>query len=67
MEFGTTQLSFVVPDADVVAGWLEGVPGDVEPGAAGEELVGVFPRLQEIDKVFELSRIFRDITKESRL
>ena len=31
----------VVPDPDVVAGLGVGVPGDVEPAGAGEELVGV--------------------------
>lgn len=33
-------ISFVISDADVVAGWGEGVPGDVEPATAGEELLG---------------------------
>jgi len=31
-----------------MAGWSEGVPGDVEPAAAGEELVGELPGLEEI-------------------
>jgi hypothetical protein len=29
---------FVIPKADVVAGWGDGVPGDVEPAGAGKEL-----------------------------
>ena len=40
--------------------WLgEGVPGDVEPACAGQELVGVFPVLEELHKFGELRRIFR--------
>ena len=41
---------FVVPDADVVAGSGEGVPGDVEPGGAGKELVGEVVMAKEVDK-----------------
>ena len=46
--------SFVVPDADVVAGRGEGSPGDVEPAGAGEELVGALVRLQELHETVEL-------------
>ena len=41
---------FVVPDADVVAGSGEGVPGDVEPGGAGKEFVGEVVMAKEVDK-----------------
>ena len=41
-----------------MAGWGEGVPGDVEPAAAGEELVGELPGLEEIDQALELGRVF---------
>ena len=51
-------LCFIVPEADVVAGRGEGVPGDVKPGGAGEELVGEVVVAEEVDKALELSRIF---------
>ena len=51
--------SLVVPDADVMPRDAEGVPGDVEPAIAGEELVGVGVCLQEIDQALELSRVAR--------
>ena len=41
-----------------MAGRGEGVPGDVEPAAAGEELVGELPGLEEIDQALELGRVF---------
>ena len=41
-----------------MAGRGEGVPGDVEPAAAGEELVGELPGLEEIDQPLELGRVF---------
>ena len=47
----------VVPDADEVAGRGEGVPRDVKPTRAGEELVGVLARLQERDEALELGRV----------
>ena len=37
---GTFVSLFVVAEADVMAGWAEGIPGEVEPGGGGEELVG---------------------------
>ena len=37
----------------------EGSPGDVEPTRAGEQLVGIFPVLQEVHEHRELRRIFR--------
>ena len=50
-------LSFVVTDADEVAGRCEGGPGDVEPAGAGEELVGVSTTAEERDKTLELLRV----------
>ena len=47
----------VVPNPDEVAGCAEGVPGDVEPAGAGEELVGVLAGLQERDETLELGRV----------
>ena len=41
-----------------MAGRGEGVPGDVKPGGAGEELVGEVVVAEEVDKALELSRIF---------
>ena len=49
---------FVVAEADVVAGWGEGIPGEVEPDAGGEELVGEVVVAEEVDEALELSRIF---------
>ena len=49
----------VIPDADEVAGWGEGIPGDVEPAVAGEELVGESVGLQEGDEAVELGRVLR--------
>lgn len=49
----------VIPDADVTAGLGEGVPGEVKPGGAGEELVGKVVGLEEVDEALELSRVFR--------
>ena len=46
-------LSLVVSDADEVPRRTEGRPGDVEPGAAREELVGVLARLQELHQLPE--------------
>ena len=48
----------VVAEADVVAGSSEGIPGDVEPGGASEELVGQGVVLEEVDETLELSRVF---------
>ena len=42
-----------------MAGSGKGVPGDMEPVGAGEELVGEGVGLEEVDKALELSRIFR--------
>ena len=50
-------LLLVVIDADEVAGWSEGRPGDVEPAGAGEELVGQGVGLQERDQALELGGI----------
>ena len=36
----------------------EGVPGDVEPGGAGEELVGEGVGFEEVDEALELGGIF---------
>ena len=49
---------FVVAEVDVVAGRGVGVPGDVEPGGASEELVGEVVVAEEVDEALELSRIF---------
>lgn len=51
--------SLIVPDADVMPRDAEGVPRDVEPAIAGEELVGVGVCLQEIYQALELSRVAR--------
>ena len=50
-------LLLVVAEADEVAGHGGGVPGDVEPGRAGQELVGVFTTAQKVDQALELRRV----------
>ena len=42
-----------------MAGLGEGVPGDVEPGGAGEELVCEGIGFEEVDETLELSWILR--------
>ena len=51
--------SFVITDADIVAGLGERIPGDVEPAVAGEELVGVLADFEELHESSELRRVFR--------
>ena len=51
--------SLVIADFDVVTGSGEGVPGDVKPAIARQELVGVFAFLQELHQSVELLRVFR--------
>ena len=50
-------LLLVVPYPDEVAGRGCGVPGDVEPAGAGQELVGLFTTAQEVDEALELPRV----------
>jgi len=49
--------SFVVAEADEVAGGGEGRPGDVEPAGAGQQLVGIGAGAEEIDQALELARV----------
>ena len=42
-----------------MAGRGEGIPGDVEPGGGGQELVGKLPVSEEVDQCMELRRVFR--------
>ena len=42
-----------------MTGWREGIPGDVEPAIACEQLVGVFADLQEFNEIPELRRVLR--------
>jgi len=51
--------SFVIPDADEVAGCGEGVPGEVEPAIAGEELIGEGVLAKKLHKSQELRGIAR--------
>jgi len=59
IEINIFLLSFVIAEADEVAGLGEGDPGDVEPGGARQELVGVGAGLEEIHEALELGRILR--------
>ena len=47
----------VVPDANEVAGRMEGRPRDVEPAGAGQELVGQGVGFQERDQALELGGV----------
>ena len=49
---------FVVAEPDIVARLDEGVPGDMEPAVAGEQLVGEGVGFKEVDEALELLRIF---------
>ena len=49
----------VVPYSDKVAGLGEGVPRDVEPAGAGEELVGEGVMAQEVDEALKMSGVAR--------
>ena len=51
--------SFVITYSDVVAGRRKGIPGDVEPAIASEQLVGVFADLQEFYEIPELRGVLR--------
>ena len=42
-----------------MTGWREGIPGDVEPPIACEQLVGVFADLQEFNEIPELRGVLR--------
>ena len=41
----------------MMSGLGKGLPGDMEPAVAGQELVGIFPRFEEIHQSLELIRI----------
>ena len=49
----------IVPYPDLSAGLAEGVPRDVEPVEAGEQLVGVLAGLEEVHEALELLRVHR--------
>ena len=49
----------IVPYPDLSAGLAEGVPRDVEPVTAGEQLVGVLAGLEEVHEALELLRVHR--------
>ena len=56
---GAFSRSAVVSYPDDVSGLGEGVPGDVEPAGARQQLVGVRRGLEEIHEALELSRVAR--------
>ena len=49
----------VIPYSDIMARDAEGLPGNVEPAVAGQELVGKLVSFQKIDQAFELGGILR--------
>jgi hypothetical protein len=52
-------LLLVITDPDVMAGLGEGIPGDVEPAVAGEQLVGMLADLQVFHERPELRGLLR--------
>ena len=54
-----TKKSFVITDADIVAGRGEGIPGNVQPARTRQQLVGVLPRFEEVHERLELRWVFR--------
>ena len=50
-------LLFIVPYPDEMAWRGEGIPRDVEPAVAGQELVGKCMGLEEVDQALELLRV----------
>ena len=48
----------VVTQSDIVPWCGEGIPRDVEPAVASQELVGIFTCLEEGDQTLELLRVF---------
>ena len=51
--------SFVIPDANIMSGRAEGIPGYVQPALTRQQLVGMFAILEKFDEALELDRIFR--------
>ena len=49
----------VVAEADEVAGLGEGIPGDVEPAGARQQLVGIGAGLEEFHEALELRWVLR--------
>ena len=50
---------FVIPDPDVMAGRGEGIPGNVEPVGAGQELVGEGVTAEEFHELSKLLWVSR--------
>ena len=50
-------LLLVIPNPDIMSRCGKGIPRDVEPAGAGQELVGQIVSLEEIDQALELSRV----------
>ena len=50
--------SAVIIEADEVTGRVERIPGDMQPAAGGQQLVGVFAGTKEVDEPLELRRVF---------
>ena len=48
---------FIIPYSDIIPRLAEGIPRDVEPAGAGEELVSQFVRLEEVHEALELAGV----------
>ena len=49
---------FIVADSDIIAGLGEGVPRDVGPAVASQEMDGIGAGAEKVDKALELLGIF---------
>ena len=49
---------FIIPYSDIIPRLAEGIPRDVEPAVASQELVGIGADAKEVDKALELLRVF---------
>ena len=50
-------LLLVIPNPDIMSWGGEGIPRDMKPAIAGQELVGVLRVLEEVDQKLELPRV----------
>ena len=48
---------FIIPYSDIIPRLAEGIPRDVEPAVASQELVGIGAGAKEVDQKLELERV----------
>jgi hypothetical protein len=57
-KFRCALLLFIIPYSDIIPRLAEGIPRDVEPAVASQELVGIGAGAKEVDKALELLWVF---------